>query len=166
MSVLMVKMFFISAFTLLCHDTRAQVKSVVVDIETRTPIRDVTISMNTNNGVKTNWDGTFCIDKDFSSATFTRSGYLSRVMNKEEIKDTVFLLPNGRTLAEVVVYGKKPKKKFDYSGMTSTDRKLLANQGMATGFNILGFIPLAINALKDSHKMSKKEKFKQQLDNY
>ena len=82
-------------------------------------------------------------------------------MRRDEIRDTVFLLPNGRSLAEVVVYAKKPGPKFNYSGMTATDRKLIANQEMAKGFNPLGFIPL-----KDKHKMSKKEKLKQQLDNY
>ncbi len=166
LSIFMEKTLFISFLTLLCHNIRAQISGVVVDIETRRPIRDVMINMNNNRGVKTSWNGSFSINDDFSSATFTRPGYLSRNMNREEIKDTVFLLPNGRTLAEVVVYAKKPGPKFNYSGMTATDRKLLANQGMAKGFNILGFIPLAINALKDKHKMSKKEKLKQQLDNY
>lgn len=162
----MKKPFFISVFILLCNFSRAQVSGIVVDIETGTPIKDVTVSMNTNNGVKTKWDGSFSIDEDFSSATFTRSGYLSRSMNKEEIKDTVFLLPNGRSLAEVVVYAKKPVNKFNYSGMTGLDRKLIANQGMAKGFNPLGFVLLAIDALKDKHKMTKNEKLKQQLDNY
>ena len=158
--------FFISFFILLCHDIRAQISGIVVDIETRIPVKDVTINMNTNKGVRTKWDGSFHITDDFSSATFTRSGYLSRNMRRGEIRDTVFLLPNGRSLAEVVVYAKKPGPKFNYSGMTATDRKLIANQEMAKGFNPLGFIPLAISALKDKHKMSKKEKLKQQLDNY
>jgi len=162
----MEKTLFISFFILLCHGIRAQVGGVVVDMETRVPIRDVTISMNTNRGVRTAWDGSFSIDGEFSSATFTRSGYLSRNMKREEIGDTVFLLPNGRTLAEVVVYAKKPGKKFNYSGMTATDRKLIANQDMAKGFNLLGFIGLAANALRDKHKMTKKQKLKQQLDNY
>lgn len=160
------KTCLVSYFIFLLNYAHAQTKGVVVDIETRLPIRNVIISMNTNKGVTTKWDGSFSIGDDFGSATFTRSGYLSRNMKREEIKDTVFLLPNGRSLAEVVVYAKKPGKKFNYNGMTSTDMKLINNQDMAKGFNILGFIPLAISALKDKHKMSKNEKLKQQLDNY
>lgn len=161
------KIYIILLCFFLCLEIMAQVRGVVVDIETRVPVRDVTISLNTNKSTVTKWDGSFLIDNDFGSATFTRSGYLSRTMNKEEIRDTVFLLPSGRTLAEVVVYAKKPGPKFNYSGMTATDRKLFANQGLAQGgFNLLGFAALAIDALKDKHKMTKKQKLKQQLDNY
>jgi len=57
--VFMKETFFISFFILLCHDIRAQISGIVVDIETRIPVKDVTINMNTNKGVRTKWDGSF-----------------------------------------------------------------------------------------------------------
>lgn len=151
----------------MCPDMRAQVRGVVVDLETHVPIRDVAISLNTNNATRTKWDGSFIINNDFGSATFTRSGYLSRNMNKEEIKDTVFLLPSGRTLAEVVVYARKPGPKFDYGGMTALDRKLINNQAAAQGgFNLLGFASLALKSLKNKRKTTKQQDLKKKLDSY
>lgn len=158
--------FITILYCILCNiEGNAQIGGVVIDMETRKPLRDVKVYMNTQKSTVTNWAGRFDTDGNFGSATFTHGNYVPRVMKREEMRDTIYLLPKMNELAEVIVYGKKPGPKFNYSGMTKTDAQLANYQG--GGFNILGLAAMAVDALvKDKHKMTKQQKVKKILDNY
>lgn len=147
------------------------IRGIVADMLTKTPQRDVQISLNTGHSVTTPWDGTFVIDDSlFSSATITRSGYLVRRMNREEFSDTIFLLPSERLLGEVEVWGRKPDREGLNRQISSLDAILIAN-GQNLSFSPLGLVFYLLNKsglLPDSESKArrKKEKLKAILDNY
>lgn len=143
----------------------AQVTGIVIDLETRKPVSNVHLYLDTNMNVVADWAGRFHTDAKFKSATISHFKYVARKMKREEMRDTIYLLPKMNTLSEVVVYGRNPGPKFKYNNMTSIDRQLANYKG--GGFNILGLAALAINALvKDKHKMSKRDRTKMAIENY
>lgn len=84
----------------------------VADIESRKPLKNVTIQLDRRTEkVQTEWGGRFVLKNDsFQSMTLTHPSYLTRVIDKKEgVPDTIFLLPSGQQLAEVVVIGHAPK---------------------------------------------------------
>ena len=90
---------------------RSQTRCVVADIETRRPLRGVRVTTDTNATIETDYTGTCILPATFKSLAFASYGYMRRKMNKEELTDTVLLLPT--MLNEVVIYGKAPKPGFD-----------------------------------------------------
>ena len=88
-----------------------QTRCVVADMETHRPLKGVRVKTNTNTTIETDFTGTCILPATFKSLTFVSYGYMHRMMNKEELTDTVLLLPT--MLNEVVVYGKAPKPGFD-----------------------------------------------------
>ena len=84
----------------------------VADIESRKPLKNVTIQLDRRTEkVQTEWGGRFVLKNDsFRTMTLTHPSYLKRVIDqKEGVPDTIFLLPSGQQLAEVVVIGHAPK---------------------------------------------------------
>lgn len=84
----------------------------VADIESRKPLKNVTIQLDRRTEkVQTEWGGRFVLKNDsFQTMTLTHPSYLKRVIDqKEGVPDTIFLLPSGQQLAEVVVIGHAPK---------------------------------------------------------
>ena len=84
----------------------------VADIESRRPLRNVTIQLDRRTEkVQTEWGGRFILKNDsFQTMTLTHPSYLTRVIEqKEGVPDTIFLLPSGQQLAEVVVIGQARK---------------------------------------------------------
>ena len=150
-----------------CIVSQGQDKCIVVaDIESRRPLRDVIIYLNTGENVTTNWTGRFVYTgKKFSSATIAHPEYLSRIMNAEEMNgDTIFLLPKYNQLAEVVVYGHQNKKNY-YTPFSKTDAQLM--QAQPQGFNLLGLVATGIKSLfKGGTSEKQKEKTKRMLDKY
>ena len=90
---------------------QAQTRCVVVDMETRRPLKAVRVTTEENITVETDYTGTCLLPKTFKKLKFVGYGYMRRLMNKEELTDTVQLLST--MLNEVVVYGKAPKPGFD-----------------------------------------------------
>lgn len=138
---------------------------VVADIESRRPLRDATVYLDTGESVTTNWTGRFVYtNRRFRSATVARPGYLSRVMTCEEMRcDTIFLLPLGNELAEVVVMGHRTKKHY-YSPMSKTDAQLM--QSVPQGFNILGLIAQGLGSLFKGNSESQKERTRRMVERY
>ena len=84
----------------------------VADIESKRPLKNVMVQLDRREEVvKTEWGGRFVLKNDsFQTITFIHPSYLTRVIDKKEgVPDTIFLLPSGQQLAEVVVLGKAPK---------------------------------------------------------
>ena len=93
----------------------AQVRGVVADMDMHTPLRDVNIRTDRNQGVRTNYRGEFVLSGEFSEVTFGRTGFLPRKLSRDSllVTDTVFLLPRMSELDEVVVIGKAPQPGFN-----------------------------------------------------
>ena len=89
----------------------AQTRCVVADMETHRPLKGVRVKTDTNTTIETDFTGTCILPATFKSLTFVSYGHMRRKMNKEELTDTVLLLPT--MLNEVVIYGKAPKPGFD-----------------------------------------------------
>lgn len=158
---MIIKQIFLMVFLPVCSNVApAQTHGIVIDIETRVPLRDVRITTNNHQEVTTNWDGTFTIPAPFESASVSLYGYLTRNITSTDKNDTIELLPKFNSLSEVIVWGKR-KRKFD-SGITKTDAQLMKYQD--GGFNLLGVIGLLLSPGKK--KKEKKEKIEDLLRKY
>ena len=93
-------------FNVLVLYAKAQDTIVVVDKETGTPIRDVNLTTDKGGLRQSNYRGQIAVEGDFKSATLSHASYLTRVVERAELKDTLWLLPRENRLSEVVVWGK------------------------------------------------------------
>lgn len=110
--------FFLSI--IFCLSTRAQEICVIIDKETGTPIRDVNIFTDKGGKMVTDYQGRVSVADTFKTATVTHASYLTREVNREELKDTLWLLPLGNRLGEVVVWGMhRPKISSMVMGITA-----------------------------------------------
>ncbi|GEM_PF-4398197 len=70
----------------------AQKSGIFIDLQTHLPVPDVQIRTNTGYARLSDKAGRFSLSIPFSSITITHTSYVMRVLNKEEIKDTIYLL--------------------------------------------------------------------------
>jgi hypothetical protein len=80
-------------------------KLVVVDMETRVPIRNVYIIANTGYRDTTNYRGVCRLPEKFDTLIVYKPNYLSEKLAYKEVKDTAYLLPNSHRIGEVTVWG-------------------------------------------------------------
>jgi len=97
---------------LLCVNTDAQRRYVVIDMETKIPVRNVVVQCEGSTVANTIWDGSFVLDSlmaDSCDATIalSRSGYMTKTLTSKEMTDTLELLPSFNALGEVIVNGKR-----------------------------------------------------------
>ena len=89
----------------------AQRQMVVVNVESKVPVRDVRISADGGQEMRTSWDGLFELPDSFQRLDFRHPDFELRYVLSSEIKgDTIFLIPNINALREVVIYG---ERRFD-----------------------------------------------------
>lgn len=81
-------------------------KFVVADMETRVPIRKAIVSTKDGYRDTTNYRGIARIPKDFDTLRVYKAGYLQTKLTMKDVGDTTFLIPGGRSLKEVIVWGK------------------------------------------------------------
>lgn len=137
---------------------RAQFSAVVLDLETKRQVAGVYVYINPKGVVKTDGVGRFVIDGDFNSITLTRQGYESLTLSKSELCDSIWLLPNGRSLDEVVIVGHKPKINFKYKNVEMFDN--------LTRPKVSGLDLMSIFDFKGKKKAKRRNKIKKILDNY
>ena len=148
----------------------AQRQLRVVDVETLVPVAGANV---VSRGCTAQTDSMGCITVSDSCKTlvFSHVNYESRMLNLEEVKDTVYLISKLLNLKEVVVFGhKKRDEKLDelknQLGLSPTDAKLIAasaNQGM----NLFGLIGKLIpNKWRKSKKESRRERLKRIIEEY
>ena len=94
-------------------DACAQAHCVIVDKETGTPIRDVKVKTDKGQVLVTDYQGRVRVEEPFESATISHVSYLQRRVNRQELRDTLWLLPKENRLSEVVVVGKDPQNMID-----------------------------------------------------
>ncbi|MDD7257633.1 MAG: hypothetical protein PUH24_05070 [Prevotellaceae bacterium] len=98
---------------LMASNVHAQMRTrVLIDMETRTPIRNVYVAANGKQAAKTDMYGRYTLAEDFDSVTFHHASYIPITRTKEELQDTIRLLRSYNMLADVVIYGKTPKADF------------------------------------------------------
>lgn len=91
--------------------TLAQRRMVVVNVESKVPVRDVIVSADGGQEMRTTWDGLFALPDSFQRLDFRHPDFERRYVLCSEIKgDTIFLIPNMNALREVVIYG---ERRFD-----------------------------------------------------
>ena len=86
----------------------AQRKMIVVNVETKVPVRDVQVFTDNGQNTQTAWDGSFVLPDSFSRVNFRHPKYEERYILKSELHgDTVWLLPNQNALGEVIIWGQR-----------------------------------------------------------
>ena len=89
----------------------AQRQMVVVNVESKVPVRDVRVSADGGLEMRTTWDGLFALPDSFRRLDFHHSDFERRYVLSSELKgDTIFLIPDVNALREVVIYG---ERRFD-----------------------------------------------------
>jgi hypothetical protein len=81
-------------------------KFVVADIETRVPLRNAVVSSTDGYRDTTNYRGICLIPETFDTLSVARQGYLTERLTQKEAKDSTFLIPSGKSIKEVTVWGK------------------------------------------------------------
>jgi hypothetical protein len=148
----------------------AQRRLSVVDIETLMPINGVNV---VTKGLSAQTDSLGCITVPDScrSVSFSHVNYESRLINLEEVNDTVFLISKLLNLKEVVVFGhakyrddfKELKKQLR---MEKTEAQLIGADP-SSGGNLLPLLAKLIpKRWKKNTKQTRRERLKQILDNY
>ena len=151
-------------------DTNAIRQFVVINLESRVPVRDIVVYTDDGQETRTKWDGTFSLRETFGRVDFAHPNYEKRYMLREELEgDTIGLLPNAFALNEVVVYGHRPDETVKLNvKLPKAEAQLL--QPVPTGFNILGLVAWGLDEIwfkKVRHrKEMEKQKRKMIIDNY
>ena len=163
----MQRLLFTFILAALCVAVRGQRRLIVVDVETRVPIRGVNVLSSASlQADTTDWQGLVSVPDTCRSLSFSHVKYESRLLNLDEVKDTVFLISKLMGLPEVTVFGhgkgedklKELKKRM----RISKEEAQLAAADPAAGFNVLGLIQKLVKRRKES----KKERFRRMLEEY
>jgi len=122
----------------------AQRQLVVVNVESRVPIRDVIVTADDGRKFRTPWDGVIEWPDSVERLDFRHPDFESRYVLKPEVQgDTIFLIPNIHALREVVVLGERRFDKRMSSMMyISPEKKLsmdLERIQVPGGFNPVAF---------------------------
>ena len=156
---------------LLCSlSASAQRRLVVVDVETLVPVDGANVVCN-GLSAQTDTLGTITVPDTCQSLLFSHVNYESRLINLEEVRDTVFLISKLLNLKEVVVFGQAPYRD-EYANLKkqmrlSKKELQLAAAKPGDGVNLLGLIGYLIpKSWKKSPKETRKERHKRILDNY
>ena len=135
---------YIICLQLLSSGLLAQRQMVVVNVESKVPIREVIVSADNGREMRTSWDGLFEVPDSFERIDFRHPDFEQRYMlTSELLGDTIFLIPNTNALREVVIYGERRFDKRMTSMMQSTPQQkldaVLERIKIPTGFNPIGF---------------------------
>ena len=148
----------------------AQRQLRVVDVETLMPVAGANV-VTKESTAQTDSMGCITVSDSCRTLVFSHVNYESRMLNLEEVKDTVFLISKLLSLKEVVVFGQdkrgdKIKDLKSQLGLSKTDAQLIAassNQGM----NLFGLIGKLIpNKWRKSKKESRRERLKRVIEEY
>ena len=159
----------------------AQKNMVVVNVESKVPIRDVKVCTDAGQETRTSWDGSFVMPDSFLRIDFLHPDFERRYVLKSELSgDTIFLIPNTNALREVVIYGERRFEKRMAQILKPSPQQIERDKMpkfVPAGINPLGVLVLLYDltlrkkvedkvrrkkALKEVRK--KEEEFKQKWD--
>lgn len=168
----MFRHFLICCFAALSVTVYGQRRLVVVDVETRVPIRGVNVISSAHLADTTDWQGLITVPDTCRTLSFSHVKYESRLLNLNEVNDTVFLISKLMGLNEVVVFGhgksedqlKELKKQLR---MNKTEMQLAAaDPSVAGSISLAGLAAFVRKLFGGRHKLTKKEKLQKMLDDY
>lgn len=148
----------------------AQRQLRVLDVETLMPIAGANVAMKACTA-QTDSMGWITVSDSCRTLVFSHVNYESRILNMEEVKDTVFLISKLQNLKEVVVFGQKKrddklKDMKSSMGLSPTEAQLLA-ANPASGMNLFGLIGKLIpKKWRQSKKAARREQLKQIIEEY
>lgn len=148
----------------------AQRQLRVVDVETLVPVAGANV-VSKNRTAQTDSMGCITVSDTCRTLVFSHVNYESRMLNLEEVRDTVFLISKLLNLKEVVVFGQKKrddklKDLKNQLGLSPLDAQLIgANTN--SGMNLFGLIGKLIpNKWRKSKKESRRERLKRIIEEY
>ena len=138
------RILYIICLLMLSSELLAQRQMVVVNIESKVPVRDVIVSADDGREVRSSWNGLFEVPDSFERIDFRHPDFEHRyVLKSELLGDTIFLIPNANALSEVVIYGERRfDKRITQMLRSSPEKSLdaqLANIKIPADFNPIGF---------------------------
>ena len=164
-----IRPYLILTVFLCCLSASAQRQLVIVDVETLVPIGGANVVCK-DFSMQADTLGYVTVPDSCPSILFSHVNYESRLINVDEIRDTVFLISKLLNLKEVVVFGKAPHME-DYQELnkrlqpSKLDLQLAAAQ--PSGMNLFGlFGYLVPKKWKKSAKQKRKERLKRILEEY
>ena len=149
----------------------AQRQLRVVDVETLVPVAGANVTMK-DCTARTDSMGCITVSDSCRTLVFSHVNYESRLLNLEDVNDTVFLISKLLNLEEVWVFGhnKRDDKIKDLKsqlGLRPTDAQLIASSNLGMGFNLLGLIGQLIpKKWRQSKKAARRERQKKIIENY
>ena len=147
----------------------AQRQLRVVDVETLFPVAGANV-VSKDRTAQTDSMGCITVSDSCKTLVFSHVNYESRMLNLEEVKDTVFLISKLLGLKEVVVFGQnkredRVKDLKNQLGLSPTDAKLIAASN--SGMNLFGLIgKLLPKKWRQSKKATRRERLKQIIEDY
>lgn len=136
-------------------------RTIVIDAETRARIREATVTIDGKEKAKTSWDGSFIFEGNGSRITISKRGYLQRILNVEELTDTIELINDGKFLDEVVVIGHYRTPSINFRTISSEATKNVPRQS-GVGFDMNDILDHLIN----HNKYKRRKKAKKVLKDY
>ena len=140
----------------------AQRQLRVVDVETLVPVAGANV-VSKNRTAQTDSMGCITVSDTCRTLVFSHVNYESRMLNLEEVRDTVFLISKLLNLKEVVVFGQKKrddklKDLKNQLGLSPLDAQLIG-ASTNSGMNLFGLIGKLIpNKWRKSKKESRRER--------
>ncbi len=148
----------------------AQRQLRVVDMETLVPVAGANVVMR-DCTAQTDSLGYVMVSDSCRTLVFSHVNYESRLVNLEEVRDTVFLISKLLSLKEVVVFGRaKRDDRLDELksrlGLDPIDAQLIAADP-SSGMNLFGLIgKLLPKKWRQSKKANRREHLKRILEDY
>ena len=148
----------------------AQRQLRVVDVETLVPVAGANV-VSKDCTVQTDSMGCVTVSDSCRTLVFSHVNYESRMLNLEEVRDTVFLISKLLNLKEVVVFGQKKrddklKDLKNQLGLSPLDAQLIG-ASTNSGMNLFGLIGKLIpNKWRKSKKESRRERLKRIIEEY
>lgn len=144
----------------------AQRRFVVVDVETRTPIRGVNVTSSSHRADTTDWRGFVVVDDSCRTLSLTHVKYESRILNTDEVADTIFLISKLMGLPEITVFGqgKDDNRLKELRRQMRADKteQQLAAADPSRGFNVLGLLQKLFKRRKDKRR----QRLQKMLEDY
>ena len=141
----------------------------VIDFETLDPVGGASAAGN-GFAIEADSLGVITIPDSCRSLLFSHVNYESRLINLEEVRDTVFLLSKLLSIKEVVVFGKTPlvddyKDLQSHFRLSKTELQMISAQ--STNGNLFGLLKYLVpKKWRKSPKKKRKERLKEIFENY
>lgn len=163
-----IRVFLFLVLTLACSEAmQAQRKLVVADVETLMPVGGANV-VGKGFAIQADSMGHFELPDSSRTVVFSHVNYESRIVNMEEIRDTVYLISKLLSVEGVVVFGKgknddKLKELKKRLGFNKTEAELIGADP-ARGTDLLKLFNYLTP--KSKRKKYKQQQLKRALDEY